>query len=156
MLNARLMQSSSPYSSKMPRPPVFETGGQEGCRCERISSGERRLWRLGRLRALRTLGGRAVAALGHELIEFGSVLGKAKPLQEFLEFALLVFEPAQRFGAVFIEGAVATRRRGAPPVATFHLGPHAIHLALHALHLRLPVCLPVAAVPIRASHSAAP
>src|SRR5437870_5485713 len=70
-------------------------------------SGERRLRRLGWLRGLRTLAWRAVAAFGHELIELRTVLGEPQPLQELLEFTLLVFEPAQGFGAVFIEGAIA-------------------------------------------------
>jgi hypothetical protein len=35
-----------------------------------------------------------VAPLGHELVKLGAVLGKAQPLQELLEFALLFLEPA--------------------------------------------------------------
>ncbi len=50
--------------------------------------------------------------IGHELVELGLVLGFAQSRQEFLEFALLVFEPAQRLGAIFVEGAVAGRRGG--------------------------------------------
>ena len=46
---------------------------------------------------------RTVAALGHELIELHPVLGKAQPLQEFLEFALLIFETAERFDPIIVE-----------------------------------------------------
>ena len=37
-------------------------------------------------------------------------LGKAQPLQEFLELALLVFQAPQRFRAVLVEGVIAARR----------------------------------------------
>src|SRR5215469_9100412 len=57
---------------------------------------------------LRSLATGSIAALGHELVELGSVFGETQALQEFLELALLFFEPAQRVGAIFIECAVAT------------------------------------------------
>ena len=57
-----------------------------------------------RLRSVRL---RAVAPLGHELIEFGLVLGEAQPIDEVAELALLVFEPPQGLGAVLVEGVVA-------------------------------------------------
>ena len=54
---------------------------------------------------------RAAAALGHELVELDLVLGVAQPVEKFHELALLFFEPAQGFGAVFVKGAVAGRAR---------------------------------------------
>ena len=67
-------------------------------------------------------------------------MAKRKPLQELLEFALLVFEAAQRFGAVIVERTVAARWRGTPTAApnaagALHFRAHAVHLLLHALHL---------------------
>ena len=59
-----------------------------------------------RLRGLR-LG--PVAALGHELIELGLVLGEAQPVQELTELALLVFQPAQGLGAIFVEAGCRSR-----------------------------------------------
>ncbi len=59
--------------------------------------------------------GPTVAALGQELVELGAILGEAQPLEEFLELALLLFEPPQRLGPVFIESAIAAGRRAAPP-----------------------------------------
>jgi len=63
-------------------------------------------WRLLTLRRLRR---DVVAAtpVGHELVELGLVLGFAQTPQEVLELALLVFEPAQRLSAIFVERAVA-------------------------------------------------
>ena len=64
----------------------------------------------GRLRLglrLRSVASRAVATLGHELVELGAVFGKAQALQELLELALLVLEPAQCIGAIFVKGAIA-------------------------------------------------
>ena len=58
----------------------------------------------------------------------------------------------RRLGAVFVEGAVAARRRIIPRTAA-HFGAHPVHLALHALHLVLPA---VMAAVIPASHSSAP
>jgi hypothetical protein len=58
------------------------------------------------------------AALIHELVEFDFVLRMAQAVKKFLEFALLLFEPAQGLGAVIVEGAVAARSRAcAPPSA---------------------------------------
>jgi len=56
---------------------------------------------------LRSLATGSVAALGHELVELGSVFSESQALQEFLELALLFFEPAQGIGAIVIECAVA-------------------------------------------------
>ena len=50
------------------------------------------------------------APLGHELVEFRLVLGVAQPFEEFEELALLVLEPAQCLGAVFVERAIAACR----------------------------------------------
>src|SRR5713226_504062 len=61
---------------------------------------------------------RALAALGHELVELGPVLGKAQALEKRDEVALLLFEPPQGFLAIFVERAVAARGaagRGAAP-----------------------------------------
>src|SRR5439155_12198199 len=117
--------------SSIPRSTTSPTARREG-------SGLR-LWR-------RSFG--AAAAFGHDLIEFGCVLGVAQPVQELEEVALLVFEPAQRFGAILVEGAVAARGltvgpapAGAPgtPVARCRL--HALHALLHAVHAPLPAFL---------------
>jgi hypothetical protein len=51
--------------------------------------------------------GVSVVALVHELIELGAIPGNAETLQEFLELALLVFEPAQCLSAIVIESAIA-------------------------------------------------
>src|SRR4029077_929123 len=61
---------------------------------------------------------RAGAAIGHELVELGAVLGEAQALEEFDELALLLFEPAQGLYAVFVEGAVAAGR-AVPAAGTF-------------------------------------
>src|SRR5438445_13710805 len=59
-----------------------------------------------------------MAALGHELVEFGLVLGMPEPVEELLEFALFFLEAAQGFRAVLVKGAVAARGRPlAPPSA---------------------------------------
>jgi hypothetical protein len=52
---------------------------------------------------------RAIAARGHELVEFRLVLGMTQAVQKGLEFALFFFEAAQGFSAVFVKGAVAAR-----------------------------------------------
>src|SRR5690606_41081084 len=92
------------------------------------------------------------AALGHELVELGLVLGEAQPLQELLELALLVLEPAQRLGAVFVERRVAARRR-LPEAVTARAFAHPVHLRLHPLHLVLPA---LRAAIASASHRSAP
>ena len=56
---------------------------------------------------LRVRSVRTVAPLGHELVEFGPVLGKAQPLQELPKLALLFFQPAQCIGAIVVESAIA-------------------------------------------------
>ena len=52
---------------------------------------------------LRALVGAAAATLGHELVELGLVLGHAQSAEEVLKITLLLFEPAQCLGAIFIE-----------------------------------------------------
>jgi len=52
-----------------------------------------------------------IAPFGHELIELGLVLGGAQPIEELAELLLLFLEPAQRVGAVVVEGAIAARGR---------------------------------------------
>src|SRR5690242_8666450 len=84
----------------MPRnaaaPPPGGAGGGPG-------SGNRRQSGLGLwLGTLRT-----TAPLGHELVELRLVLGMAQALEEFPEFALLLFEPVQGLRAILVEGAVA-------------------------------------------------
>jgi hypothetical protein len=49
----------------------------------------------------------SAVALVHELIELGAIPGNAETLQEFLELALLVFEPAQCLSAIVIESTIA-------------------------------------------------
>src|SRR5579863_8860682 len=81
-----------------------------------------------------------VAPFGHELIEFGLVLGEAKPIEEIAELALLLFEPLERFGPIIFERTVAARRRAAPVAAAeaVHPGAKAIHPSLQAGHLAFP------------------
>ena len=63
--------------------------------------------------AIQTLGPRRLrrrrtrAVLRHEGVELFLVLGVAQAVEEVAEFNLLFLEPAQRVGAVFVEGAVA-------------------------------------------------
>src|SRR5215475_10060123 len=64
----------------------------------------------------------AAAAVGHELVELGLVLGLAQALEELAELALLLFEPLQGLGTVFVEGVVAARLRP-PPAATPAVSP---------------------------------
>jgi hypothetical protein len=49
--------------------------------------------------------------LRHELVELFLVLGVAQPIEEILEFGLLLFETLQGLDAVFVESAVAARGR---------------------------------------------
>ena len=60
---------------------------------------------------------RSVAALGHELVELRLVLGAAQPLQIVDELLLLLFQPAQRLGAVVVEGGVAAAGGARSPLA---------------------------------------
>src|SRR5580658_1796273 len=53
---------------------------------------------------------RGIPALGHELVEFGLVLGEAQPFEEAGELRLLLLQPAEGFGAIFVEGVVAAGR----------------------------------------------
>src|SRR5205807_4020090 len=103
---------------------------------------------------LRWRGG-AIATVGHELIELGLVLGGAQPLQEFAELALLLFEPAQSLGAIFIEGMIAARWTGPAAAMTeaLHLVAHAVHLGLPAIHLGFETVVTASAP---ASHPSAP
>src|SRR5215475_16011617 len=59
----------------------------------------------------------AAAAVGHELVKLGLVLGLAQALEELAELALLLFEPLQGLGAVLVEGVIAARLRPPPPAA---------------------------------------
>src|SRR5579862_6528747 len=82
----------------------------------------------------------AAAAVGHELVEFRLVLRVTQALEKFEKLALLVFEPAQRLVAIFVERAVSAGGRGrrarAPPAIRRLL--HPVHPALHAAHVTLP------------------
>src|SRR4249920_820577 len=80
--------------------------------------------------------GRTLLVLRHELVELVLVLGVAQPIEEFLEFDLLLLEALQRLDAVFVEGAVAAGRRAEaePKTAAFHAAAHPVHLVLHPLH----------------------
>src|SRR5262249_61343215 len=96
---------------------------------------------------------RPVAALGHELVELGLVLGEAEASEELAKFALLLLEAAQSVRSIFIEGAVAAGRPIVPGTAA-HARAHPVHLALHTVDLVLPVA--VVADVVSASHSSAP
>jgi hypothetical protein len=50
--------------------------------------------------------GRTRAVLGHERVELFLVLGVTQPIEEILEFGLLLFEALQGLDAVFVEGAI--------------------------------------------------
>src|SRR5262245_44405085 len=87
-----------------------------------------------------------VAAVGHELVELGAVLGKAQALEELAKLALLLFKPLQGLLLVFVEGAIAARRCRAPPAATalsaaavfaaaLHAAAIEVHLLLQSRHL---------------------
>src|SRR5262249_38178825 len=86
---------------------------------------------------------RPVATLGHELIKLGAIACKAQPLEEFAEFALLLFEAPHRLGPILVERVVAARGRLSPPAAAtaeaIHLVTHPIHLVLEARYFVLPV-----------------
>ncbi len=86
----------------------------------------------------------ARALLGHELVELSLVLGRAQALQELLELALLVLEPAQGLLAVIVEGAIAARPRRLPPGAC--AAAHLLNSTLPAGHVAVP----------RATHPSAP
>src|SRR5664280_155761 len=102
---------------------------------------------------LRRRGFRPVAALGHELVELGLVLGEAQAIEKFAELTLLFLKTLQRIAAVFVEGVVAAGGRGTPRRGASHLRANPVHLALHTLHLVLPA---VVTAVISASHSSAP
>src|SRR5687767_9848259 len=72
----------------------------------------------GRLLAVDDRALRLVAAVGHELVELGLVLGLAQAVEEIAELLLLFLEALQRLGAVFVEGGIAARAapRAAPPL----------------------------------------
>src|SRR5262249_11234339 len=48
-------------------------------------------------------------ALGHELVEFGLVLGVPQAVEKFLELALLLLKATQGFGTIFVKRPVAAR-----------------------------------------------
>src|SRR5215813_8230721 len=78
------------------------------------------------------------ATLGHELVKFRLVLGMAQAIEERHEFALLFFETAQGFGAVFVKGAIAARTPLGPAAPPLGSRLHAVHPALPAFHAPLP------------------
>src|SRR6266404_1098708 len=100
-----------------------------------------------------------VAAIGHELVELGLVLGEAQFVQEALELALLLFEAAQSLLAVFVEGGVAAAGLLAPAPATV---PALVRTTLVALVRTALVALVMASIPLAAiavfpaSHAFAP
>src|SRR4029079_2846245 len=70
--------------------------------------------------------GRGVAAaLGHELVELGLVLGLPQAGEEGLKFPFLFLEATQGLGAVVVERLVPARSRRMPPGAA-----HLVHVAL--------------------------
>src|SRR5262249_8029909 len=82
---------------------------------ERALRGRRR----GRLGCRRT-----VAALGHELVDLGAVLGGAQLVEILAELALLLVEPAQRLLAILVEGDVARcGGTAAPAMPTLPFAP---------------------------------
>src|ERR1019366_8850705 len=75
-------------------------------------------------------------------VELFLVLGVTQPIEEIPEFGLLLLEALQGFHAVFVEGAIAARRRTAEAeAATLHAAAHPLHLVLHPLHLVRPAVL---------------
>src|SRR6516225_9950305 len=93
------------------------------------------------------------AVLGHELVEFGLVLGMPQPVEKRLEFALFFFEPAQCFVAVLVKGAIAARTTKAPAGPLLRCGLHPFHPVLHPFHATLPA-VTAAMCPTR--HSSTP
>src|SRR6478735_5737015 len=96
------------------------------------------------LRRLVVRRGRARLVLRHELVELFLVLGVTQAVEEVAEFDLLFLEAPQRFGAVFVEGAVAARGRtetAEAEAAAFHAAAHPLHLVLHPLHFIRPTVL---------------
>src|SRR5499427_140004 len=88
--------------------------------CRRPSQGDRKGNAQSALGLRRVL--RATGALGHELVEFGLVLGVPQAVEELLELALLLFEAAQSFRAILVKSPVAARRGSpAPPSARVSL-----------------------------------
>src|SRR5882724_2460904 len=88
--------------------------------------------------------GRTRLVLRHEGVELFLVLGVAQAIEEIAEFDLLLFETLQRFGAIFVEGAVAARGRtetAEGKATALHATAHPLHLVLHPLHLVLPAIL---------------
>jgi hypothetical protein len=81
------------------------------------------------------LRGRRTATLAHELIELLLVPRHAQARKEFLEFALLIFEAAQRFGAVIVKRTVTARPRRLPPGSATLPGRHPTLPLAHATML---------------------
>src|SRR3984893_17676901 len=104
--------------------------------------------------ALRLIRGpRLATALGHELVELDLVLGVPQAIEEFLELALLLFEPPERFVAVLIKGTVAARTlvaASAPPLGGCLHAPHPL---VHSVDAPLPA---IAAAVCPACHSSTP
>jgi hypothetical protein len=77
----------------------------------------------------------------------------AEALQKRQKFALLFFEPAQGFGAVFVKSVVAARMRPAAAAPSLGSRLHAVHPPLHSLDAALPA-VGIAVGPTR--HSSTP
>jgi hypothetical protein len=65
---------------------------------------------------LRSVRARRAAAFVQELIQFGAILRRAEPLQEFLEVSFFIFEATQRFRTVLIERTIVAGRLP-PPIS---------------------------------------
>src|ERR1700722_5510333 len=102
--------------------------------------------RRGLLRRRRGWRSRGTAAIGHELVELGLVLGEAQAFEEAREVLLLLFQAAQGLGAVFVKRVVAAGRRllliaaaiaaaGVPPAAPRRAGLPGIAVTLAVVAL---------------------
>ena len=88
---------------------LFRRAGKGKTTASRLLPGERPVpGGLGTKSVLcRRFGLRPIAALGHEGVELGLVLGETQAIEKFAELALLVFQPLQSLAAVFVEGVIA-------------------------------------------------
>src|ERR1700692_26368 len=84
---------------------------------------------------------RTGAMLRHELVELFLVLGVTQAIEKIPKFGLLFFEAPQGLHAVFVERAVAARRRSEGETSALHAVAHPLHLVLHPLHLVRPAVL---------------
>src|SRR5919198_476787 len=76
---------------------------------------------------------RAATALGHELVEFGLVLGVAQAVEKFLEFALLLFQAPQGLSPILVKGPFAAGPAVAVPAPALGSCLHPLHPPLHPL-----------------------